>query len=475
MKSRARSFRDPAGRLHFIGVEPVRQVYADFADACRELVASPFFEGLMQAGQVVRTRVLEITPGHLAPVANPGDLLLAHDAIPFPSFPAEWPCQMLQAAACLTLEVAEKALDHGLGLKDATPYNVLFKGPCPVFVDVLSFEPRDPCDPVWLAQGQFLRTFLLPLLANRRQLPLSSLFLTRRDGIEPADLYRMLGPVTRLRPPFLSAVSLPVWLSSCAETRGAAIYRPRRLKSAEQTRFVLKSLLAGLRRKVRRASVARSAGGSRWSDYCSTCSYDRSAFEEKVFFVASFLRAAKPARVLDVGCNTGHFSRQAAACGAQVVAIDRDEAVVGTLWSQAHREKLDILPLVVDFARPTPALGWNNEETPSFLARARGYFDAVFMLALIHHLLVTEQIPLHEIFSLAARVTNRHLVVEYVAPEDPQFRRLARGRDALYRHLSREHFEAVAGRFFQIRGRLQLEGQPRWLYVMEKTKLPGEA
>ena len=468
MKNRARSFRDPAGRLHFIGIEPVRQVYADFADACRSLVASPFFEGLMQSGQVVRTRILEHTPGHLEPVAKPGDLLLAHDAIPFPSFPAEWPGEMLHAAACLTLEIAERALEHGLGLKDATPYNVLFKGARPVFVDVLSFEARDSCDPVWLAQGQFLRTFLLPLLANRAlHVPLSSVFMTRRDGMEPTEVYRMLSPLRRVTPGFLGSVSLPVWLSGRAESHGSAMYRPRRLKSAAQTRFVLTSLIGGLRRKVNRASGSKP-GDSHWSDYLRTCSYDERSFQEKSSFVGRFLRESRPARVLDVGCNTGHFSRLAASSGAQVVAIDQDAAVVGALWNQAQREELDILPLIVDFARPTPALGWNNEETTSFLARARGHFDAVFMLALIHHLLVSDQIPLAEIMTLAARVTSRYLVVEDVAPDDPQFRRLTRGRDALYRHLTREFFEQTAGESFHILDRQQVESQHRWLYVMEK-------
>ena len=473
MKSRARSFRDPAGRLHFIGMEPIRQVYAEFAEACRALVASPFFEQLMLSGQVVRTRVLESMPGHLLPVAKPGDLLLAHDAIPFPSFPAEWPAEMLHAAACLTLDIAQRALDHGLGLKDATPYNVLFKGARPVFVDVLSFEPRDPLDPVWLPQAQFLRTFLLPLLANGAlQVPLSSLFLSRRDGLEPAELYRMLSGVKRLRPPFLGAVSIPVWLSGKAEASGAAIYRPRRLKSEAQTRFVLQNLLASLRRKTNSAAARKRGQATSWSDYCRTCSYDQRSFEQKSAFVAGFLKEKRPARVLDIGCNTGHFSRLAAACGAQVVAIDQDAAVVGSLWSEALREKLDILPLVVDFARPTPALGWNNEETPAFLARARGHFDAVFMLALLHHLVVTDQIPLAEVMALAARVSNRYLVIEYVAPEDPQFIRLARGRDALYRGLSRERFEESALQHFRILERCQVEGQQRWLYVLEKSAGP---
>ncbi|MCM0083729.1 class I SAM-dependent methyltransferase [Geomonas sp. Red32] len=470
MKSRARSFRDPAGRLHFVGDSPVRQVYAEAADECRALVGGEFFQGMMKNGEVVRTRVLDKAPGELATVTRPGELILAHESIPFPSFPAEWCGEMLKAAALLTLEMAERGLARGVGLKDATPYNVLFKGSRPVFVDVLSFEKRDPLDPVWLAQGQFMRTFLLPLLAaSHLGLPLSTLFLVRRDGMEPEQLYRMLGPLDRIRPRFLSPVSLPVWLSGRAEREAASVYRPRRSKSGEQAEFVLRTQLKGLRRQVERSW--RPPARSTWSDYETSCSYEKDAFDQKSSFVEEFLRRTRPGRVLDVGCNSGHFSRLAAEAGSEVVALDQDPVVVEALYRKSAERGMNILPLVVDVARPTPAAGWNNEETPSFLARARGRFDAVFMLALVHHLVVTGQIPLDEVLALAARITNRHLVIEYVPPEDPQFKRLTRGRDSLYRQLTREHFERTAAQHFTIRERTKVIDQERWLYVMEKNPL----
>ncbi|MBJ6727662.1 class I SAM-dependent methyltransferase [Geomesophilobacter sediminis] len=465
-----RSFRDPAGKLHFRGPQLIRQVYADQAPTYRALVESPFLHRLTTSGEVVGTTIIAAGNGAAPPEipAGEGDLFLSHDVVPFPSFPAEWPRQMLLAAARLTLKVAEESLDQGLGLKDATPYNVLFRGPRPVFIDLLSFEPRDLRDPIWRAQAQFVRTFLLPLLvAKNLELPLSSIFLSRRDGIEPGEVYRMLGPGRRLLPAFLGSVSLPVWLSGKAEERGAAMYQPRRTSSDAQARFVLRSLYRRLGRAVERAGrVGRQK--TAWTDYCRTCTYDKESFGEKSFFVKRFLDQSRPARVLDVGCNTGHFSRLAAARGAKVVAIDQDAAVIGGLWEGALRDGLDILPLVVDFARPTPALGWSNAETPSFLERSRGYFDAVFMLALMHHLVVGDQIPLEKIFSLAAEVTTRHLVIEYVAPDDPQFRRLSRGRDDLYRYLTPEFFEQAARKQFRIVSKAETGNAGRVLYLLER-------
>jgi hypothetical protein len=158
-----------------------------------------------------------------------GEAILEHERIPFPSFPYEWAPEMLHAAAMLTLELALDLLPEALGLKDATPYNVLFRGPQPVFIDILSFERRDPADPTWLPYAQFIRTFLLPLLANRYfGFALDQLLFTRRDGLEPEEVYRWLGPLERVRPPFLSLVSMPLWLSSHHNRDDTSIYPPRR-------------------------------------------------------------------------------------------------------------------------------------------------------------------------------------------------------------------------------------------------------
>ena len=176
----------------------------------------------------------------------------------------------------------------------------------------------------------------------------------------------------------------------------------------------------------------------------------------------------KPARVLDAGANTGHFSALAAQAGAEVVAVDLDAACVGAIWRRAREQKLNILPLVVNLARPSPALGWQNRETPSFLDRAAGAFDGVLMLALIHHLLVTERIPLEAILRLAADLTTSLLVIEFVEPQDEMFRRLTRGREALHASLDVAAFERACLAYFEIVRSLALPGTHRRMYCLKR-------
>jgi SAM-dependent methyltransferase len=374
---------------------------------------------------------------------------------------------MLAAAANLTLDLAEGLLSEGLGLKDGTPYNVLFKGASPIFIDVLSLESRRREDPVWLPYAQFLRTFLLPLIANKFfGIPLSQIFLTRRDGLEPEELYRWCSLTQRLRPPFLANVSLPTWLAKKADAQEKTLYQ-QRSDSPEKAEFVLRALFRRLRKVV--DSSKPQPRSSRWSDYMDrTNNYSSQEAVLKNQLITEFLQQFHPATVLDVGCNTGLYSNLAADAGAEVVATDLDPEVIDAVWQHAREHRKNILPLVIDFSRPSPGTGWRNQECPSFLGRAAGRFDAVFMLAVIHHLLVSERIPLPEIVELAAELTRSHAVIEFVDPEDPQFKRLTRGREHLHRDLTQAVFEHECLRRFEMISKTPVQGSNRLLYVWKK-------
>lgn len=440
-------------------------------------LATPPAAPLIATGRIVRSAPVDGIRRELL-LADRQDipLLLEHERILFPSYPTEWPPEMLHAAASLTLELARIFLPHQIGLKDATPYNVLFRGPRPVFIDVLSFERRNPRDSTWTPCGQFIRTFLLPLLANRcLHMPLDQIFATRRDGLEPEEVLHWTPPFKRLMPPFLSLVTIPAWLGARRNQDDGSVYCKRILADPEEARYILDALFRRLGKQLAAAAPATDRK-SNWSSYLvSNNNYSAAHFAEKQNFVRDALAGFAPGRVLDIGCNTGHFSVLGAQSGADVTAIDSDPVVVGDLWRRSLFEDLSILPLVVNLSRPTPATGWNNRETPAFLDRARGHFDAVLMLALIHHLLVTERIPLDAILDLAAEFvchsTTGIALIEFIAPEDSMFQRLVRGRQELYRHLTREYFETAVRRRFDIVRTQHGDGAHRWLYLLRRKSI----
>jgi SAM-dependent methyltransferase len=433
-------------------------------------VEAKCLEPFRKAGRLVGTRVLsraeaeDLGLGHAA-------MVLEHERIPFVGYPYEWPAEMLAAAGELTLDLAEALLGDGLGLKDATPFNVLFRGAEPVFVDALSVEQRMEKDPIWLPLAQFERTFVYPLLAEKfAGVGLRQTLGVAREGIEPEQMVKLLGPVRKWRPAYLGRVTIPAWLSKGRRVEEPGFYHRREARSADQARFILHGRLRGSRKALRRAAPAAEVR-SVWSEYQGQeCHYDQDDRTAKRRFVEQALRQLPAhSRVLDIGANLGEYSRMAAEMGHQVVSIDLDAVSMGRLWRQAQGKKESVLPLVVDLAEPTPGTGWDNAEGRSFLDRARGQFDCVLMLAVVHHLLVTHGVPLQDIVTLAGELTRKTLVVEYVGPQDRMFRKLCRGREELYASFGPEEFEAKLSSSFTIGERGQLKQSERVLYCAEKA------
>jgi SAM-dependent methyltransferase len=173
-------------------------------------------------------------------------------------------------------------------------------------------------------------------------------------------------------------------------------------------------------------------------------------------------------RVLDVGCNTGVYSNLAADAGAEVVSIDTDVQAVDRLCASVMQSAKNILPLCVDLAYPTPATGWENRECASFLSRCAGHFDTVMMLAVLHHLLLHNQVPMDRIAGLCSSLTTRHLILEWVPPADPKFRELLRGRDAIYAHITEDAFRAAFAEHFTTIDELTLANGRLMLHLQKR-------
>jgi SAM-dependent methyltransferase len=468
------SFRDPGGFCFREERRFFRAVSPESYDEITPFLNSRTVQELTSRHKLVSSRQLDPSEGEALfrrddfrrlAGGRPVGAVFEHQRIEFASYPYEWPPEMLYTAGQLTLELAQSCLAEGYSLKDASPYNILFQGSTPIFIDLLSFERRDPCDPIWNPYAQFCRNFPLPLLAHKAWgIRLADIFNTRRDGVDPAELYRLCSPLQKLMRPFLTLISMPTWLSR--KTADNGVYRSRLLKNPEKARFILNSSFSRLRRALQR--VRPEGKKSFWAHYPESHSYSDNAFKNKEDFLRSFMQEAQPRRVLDIGANTGHFSTLAARENAAVVSIDSDSSCIGELWKKAELEKLNILPLIVDFSRPSGAQGWRNREQATFLERARGAFDAVLMFGVLHHLLVTERVPLEEILDLAAELTSRWLLIEYVAPSDKMFQTIARGRDARHAGLTESFFEANCGKAFSLVRSQRLPGMDRTLYLLRK-------
>ena len=126
---------------------------------------------------------------------------------------------------------------------------------------------------------------------------------------------------------------------------------------------------------------------------------------------------------------------------------------------------MSILPLLLDLTNPTPGIGWENEERSSLLAR--GPADAVLALALIHHLAISNNLPLDRIVRFFAGLC-KSLIVEWVPKTDSQVQRLLATRDDIFDDYTQEHFERTFAEHFSIEESVAIGGTQRTLYRMRK-------
>ena len=467
-------FRDPSGYVLHYGDAIYRSLDLATFDRLNTFLASAIYRQLIDSADLLPVTVAsDGEREQLARLEQRDDRhYLRQRRLGLISYPYEWSPRMLHAAAQCTLRVQSALVAHGLTLKDASAYNIQFettgRGPSPIFIDIASIDSA-PSRLIWLAHNQFIRHFALPLLLYRQfGHDYRGDFLADLEGANPDAAYRMTGWARRWLPPFLFLVTVPHLLRGMENKRGPAFDQGLKAPTSpdlERDRYILSRLMRRLERLIGR--LEPRARPSDWTGYDADNSYPAAAFTLKQEFVSRACASLKPARMINLGCNLGKFDLIAPEHGAEVLAIDLDLASVDVVYDRAREQHARIIPLRVDIAAPSPAIGWKNRERRSFLERACR-FDCVMALAVVHHLLVTNRIPLDEVVDLIARLSNRHVILELVDRSDPMFRRLARGNQGLYADLTIAMQEHAFAERFRIIERCDLEGIPRSLYVMEK-------
>jgi SAM-dependent methyltransferase len=460
------SFRDPSGYVFLHEGRVFRAVDATCRDTLRSLEQTGLLSRLMRSGAVVATSFVEdpALVAQLAQAHGPRAAFLEHERL-FPiTFPYEWSISMIADAGIQTLDLQMALLEAGCSLKDATAYNIQFVNGAPRFIDLPSFERPARVD-LWYALGQFQRMFVYPLLLCRdKGWDPRSYFLASLDGRSVDQVARAFTRLQLCRPGLLFDVTLPMLLERRAN-RSKKEVRP----AASSSRGAAAQLpnLQRLKTKLRALADGYKPEEA-WVGYTTECSYDQTAESAKKALVASFLERVRPATVLDLGANTGDYSYVAARCGANVVAVDQSHDTIEVLYRRLRREPARITPAVVDLRSPSPGLGYRNQERPPFFERVSA--DCVMALALIHHLVVSGNMSLDAVRELLLGTVRRHLILEFVPPDDEMFVKLTRFRTDDFGHLTLEACLDVFSRSFDLEERVQVPHSGRTLLLLKRKE-----
>lgn len=349
-----------------------------------------------------------IEQGWLIPFEWDGPRRLTSPRVPFVSAPDEWCDLQFADAANLTLSLLESANEASCDLKDASAWNVVFDGCKPVFCDLTSIEPLTTHH--WWAAGQFARHFILPLwLSAETDTPAGNIFRMCREGASPEFARGLLGWRR-----FLSRC----WPLLVEQSNNAAA--PETASAASPKTLTHRKHLVTSLRWMLESVTPQDTMRTQWSRYTTEREhYSDAALARKKQLVDQWISHLHPACSLDLGCNTGEFTRIAVAHGSKVIAIDSDHGSVQTLYRD-HPNSTLVHPVRAPLDDVRGGSGWAGREHAGLPERLCGQADLVMMLALIHHLTVGYAIPLEEIAKFAAGCTRRWLIIELIDPADPK-------------------------------------------------------
>ncbi|HEX2046089.1 MAG TPA: class I SAM-dependent methyltransferase, partial [Gaiellaceae bacterium] len=452
--------RDPDSRVFYADGRVLRALSERGLADWEALAASDLFRQAVADGRVVATEPVEDGSGLPAELAEAGyTAVLAHERVPFVSYPYEWSFGMLKDAALLQLELLSAALDEGLVLKDATPYNVQWRGSRPVFVDVGSFERLRPGEP-WAGYRQFCMLFLYPLLLQAyRGVGFQPRLRGSLEGITPAECRSLLG----VRDRFRRGVIAHVVLHARLERRHADRRRDvkRELRAAGFHEGLIRANVRGLEKLVRR--LRWEPGRSEWSGYREENPYTDADATAKEAFVRTTAASRTRRLAWDIGCNDGRYTRIAAEGADYVVALDADAAVIELLYRALREEgSRTILPLVADVADPSPGLGWRGRER--VMLEERGRPELTLCLALVHHVAISGNVPVRA-FLEWLRSLESELVIELPTRDDPMVQRLLAGKSPdANPDYGTESFERALAEDWEVARREVLPSGTRILY-----------
>lgn len=450
------SFRDRNGSVYYQDGRVFRTLGANALSNWQRLQDTAFFRDNMEAGRIVATR-----PAADQPSSETGGVV-EHDRIPFVSYPYEWTFGMLKDAALLHLELMRDALAADFILKDSSPYNVQWEGVHPVFIDVPSFEPLAKGAP-WVGYRQFCEMMLYPLMLQAyKGLDFRPWLRGRIDGIPAEEMGRMVSA----RDLFRAGTLLHVVAQSALQRRYSGGRQDVRgaLAAAGFDKALIQRNVDKLHRVVE--GLRPSGTATEWADYDRTHSYEADEFEAKADFVRRAAASRRWNLAWDLGCNTGTFSRILEPHADYVVSMDADWMAIEHLYrrERAGQASRKILPLVVNLSDASPNQGWRGVERKDLAARGRP--DLTLCLALVHHVVITANIPLADFVDWLAELGTA-IVIEFVGREDEMVQALLANREDQYDDYYPDAFRQLLNRHFEIREERSLKGGKRTIFFAE--------
>ncbi len=446
------SFRDRSGFLFYYENEIYRIINFSYKKQYEKFMNSELYRKLEEKNLIITHSEIENLD-----IDCDYYKIIKPEKIPFISYPYEWSFSQLKDAALLTLRIQKAAMKYGMTLKDGSAFNIQFHKGHPIFIDTLSFEIYEEGQ-IWKPYKQFCQHFLAPLaLISKKDVRLNLLSKTFIDGI-PIDLAAKLLPKTTF-----GNFGLMAHIHAHAKSQKHYENKDAKIKQKTLSKRSFEGLIESLKSSIEK--MTWNEDNTEWGDYYSDTNYTEKSFEEKKQFISLAIDQMKPKLVWDMGANTGVFSRLASTKGINTISYDIDPlAVEKNYLSSSQNSEQNILPLILDLTNPSSGIGWNHDERMSIIQR--GPADMVFALALVHHLAISNNVPLNKLAEFFSQI-SKFLIIEFVPKSDSQVKRLLLTRDDIFENYDKKFFEIEFSKFFKIINSKKILDSERTIYIME--------
>jgi len=392
---------------------------------------------------------------------------IEHQKIPFISYPYEWSNAFLYAAAIKTIEINSYLITKDYHLIDANAFNIQFIDGNPILIDIGSVSSYDE-KKGWQALNEFLEAFFYPLyFCKTTGLRFNDVYKSFLRGVPVSFLYS----VKRFRDFLSIGFILNVFLNELL-LRKILRNNKKNQKPIHKKRVItpksFTSLLNFQKNLIQKVYKKINRKNSYWQTYSDDMhNYAESDFNLKVKIIKEFSKKYKPNMLLDIGCNEGFFSILSLENGAKsIISIDNDENCIERLSEKVIKEKLPILPLIINVTNESPMQGWLGTERDSFSKRAEKC-DGVICLAVIHHMVIGSNIPLEQ--AIRWIVGNKSYgVIEFVSKDDSQIMELLAHREDIFNDYSYDQFIEILSSISTIKKIIHSENGKRSYAIFER-------
>ncbi len=463
VKFHPHSFGDPDGRLFQWDGQLYRAISHEKAPFFKQLFRNGVIQELVDRGLLIGSELANL-------VLDGYGMVVRHHCVPFVSYPHEWCPAMFKEAAFTYIKLARELVRRGLILKDTHPWNILFDGCKPVYVDLTSIRTMTG-DARYPPYDKFCRYYLYPLvLMSHGKGRIARCLMPEYEGILESDVSMLIpdcsfsaSVVSKLR--HMKSVlrqQLPEPMAKLVEEA----LKPIRSLFPKQIPGPNSALdfLEDLRREIENVSLPSFRFEHLDNDRDSTPPWSyRDLWTAKQRGLHEILSELRPGSVLDIGSNTGWYSKLAAFLGSKVVAFDLTPIYITQLYFDARDKNLPILPLIMDFTDPTPSRGLSSHS--SIAAAERFRCDMVLALSLVPDVVFKRKLHFDQVVEGLALFSKRWLVVEFAPRKD---REVCKLWSSMFSWYTLDNFTNTLKKRFRTVDLMPSYPEPRVLVLCEK-------